>query len=66
MVDGHKIREMREAEDLTTTEFAEKICISQTAVSHIELGVKQPSVAVLKRVADCFGVTVDELLAAEK
>lgn len=66
MVDGDKIRELREAKGLTTVGFAEKVLISQTSVSQIENCVKQPSVAVLKRIADYFNVTVDKLIKKEQ
>lgn len=65
MVNGRKIRELREREGLSTVEFAEKVLVSQAMASYIETGIKQPSVAVLKRIADYFGLAVDDLLKEE-
>jgi|GEM_PF-1062550 len=62
MVNGRKIREMREAKGLSVTGLAEKVYISQTAMTHIELEVKPPSVIVLQRIAGVFGLAVDDLL----
>jgi len=62
LLDGNKIRILREARDLTTSEFAEAVGISQTMVSLMERGIKSPSIEVLKRVADYLGCKVDFLL----
>ena len=62
MVNSHKIRTLREKENLSAIEFAEKVMSSQAMISFIETGVKQPSVALLKRIADYFGCKVDDLI----
>ena len=62
LVDGAKIRRMREARGLTTVKFGEEIKASNTMVTHIELGIKPPSVSLLERIAAYFNVTVDYLL----
>ena len=62
MVDGRKIRMLRESENLTAIEFAEKVISTQAMISFIETGVKQPSVALLKRIADYFGRKVDDFI----
>ena len=65
MVDGLKIRALREVNKMTTYEFAEKVRISQTMTVQIEHGDKQPSVAVLKRIADFFGLSVNDFIKEE-
>ena len=62
MLDGNKLRRLREAQDLNITEFAEKIGASHTMVSLMERGLKQPGISLLQRMADYFGCTTDELL----
>jgi transcriptional regulator with XRE-family HTH domain len=62
MINGKKIRELREAEKLTVVEFAEKVYTSHSMIVHIENGVKKPSVDLLKRIADYFGLKMDELM----
>jgi transcriptional regulator with XRE-family HTH domain len=60
MVNYRKIKALRE-KNFKVAEFAEKIGISQAAQSYIELGYRNPSAEVLKRIADNLGVTVDAL-----
>ena len=62
MVNGRRIRELREAAGLTMVELAEKVYVSQTEISRVEMEVRSPSVALLKRIADYFDVPVDDLL----
>lgn len=61
-VNAAKIRELREKAGLTTYELADEVSASQTMISHIENEARQPTVALLKRIADFFKVTVDELI----
>ena len=65
MVDGTKIRNLRETLNLNTLEFADAVQISQTQLVHVETGVKQPSAALLKRIADFLKVSVDDLYKKE-
>ena len=65
MVNGKKIKKLREDAQLTTFELAEMVYTSQAMISSVELGIKSPSVALLKRIADKFGVIVDDLLVEE-
>jgi len=60
--DGNKIRTLREAQNLTTVEFAEAVGISQCMVSLMERGIKVPGIEAVKRIAEYFGCTVDFLL----
>jgi transcriptional regulator with XRE-family HTH domain len=62
VVNGHAIKNLREDRNLTTEMLADEVHVSQPTISRIEIGVKKPSVELLKRIADFFGVTVDELL----
>lgn len=59
---SNKIKELMEKNGMKQTELAEIAGVSQAFMSIIIRGYKTPSVAVLKRIADYFGVTVDYLL----
>jgi transcriptional regulator with XRE-family HTH domain len=59
------ITELRRSSGLTQAELATRLNYSDKAVSKWERGESIPDVAILKRIADLFGVTVDYLLAPE-
>jgi transcriptional regulator with XRE-family HTH domain len=61
---SHVIRQLREQRNLTQVELARKAKLTQGYVTMIETGVrKNPSLAILKRLAKALGVPVAELLA---
>ncbi len=53
---------LRQYNNLTQVELAEKLSYSDKAVSKWERGESIPDIAVLKKIADLFSVTVDYLL----
>jgi len=62
---GDKIRELREAFGFTQGQLAVGASVSQGYLSQLENGdVKNPSAAVLLRVAQAMGVEPDELFEA--
>jgi transcriptional regulator with XRE-family HTH domain len=58
---GERIRELREAMDLSLREFATKLGLSAAFVSDIELGRRYPSSKVLSDMAKILGTSVVEL-----
>ena len=62
---GKNIAELRSDRQLTQNKLAEILNYSDKAVSKWERGDAVPDIAVLKQLADYFGVTVDYLLRAE-
>lgn len=52
----------RKKAGLTQFEVAEKVGVNQTAVSFWENGKNFPRAAVLKKLADLYHCTVDDLL----
>ncbi len=62
---ANNITELRKAVPLTQAELAEKLNYSDKAISKWERGESIPDVAVLKQIADLFGVSVDYLLEEE-
>src|SRR3972149_7104703 len=62
---GDRIRELREESRLTQGSLANKASVSQGYLSQLENGdVKNPSAAVLLRVAQAMGVDANELFEA--
>ena len=59
------IAELRRAASLTQIELAERLNYSDKAVSKWERGESVPDIAVLKEIADMFGVRVDYLLTED-
>ncbi len=63
---GEKLQELRKSRGLTQEELAEALYVSRTAVSKWESGRGYPNIDSLKEISSYFGVTLDELLSAEK
>lgn len=53
---------LRKNAKLTQRELAEKVNIPKTNIGHYEIGITQPSIENLIKIADFFGVSVDYLL----
>lgn len=62
---ARNIVDLRRKNGMTQLELAKKLNYTDKAVSKWERGESIPDVAVLKTIADLFGVTVDYLLTAE-
>lgn len=59
---GNKVATLRKEKGLTQSELAEKLNISNKAVSRWETGEGYPEITILPSLAKELGVTVDELL----
>lgn len=57
-----KLKELRAKRNLTQQQVADHIGCSSVVYSRYENGIRQPSIEVILRLADLFGVTVDALL----
>ena len=57
-----RIREMREDRDLTQTQIADMLSMSQTGYSKYETGENDIPTRVLIALADFYGTSVDYLL----
>ncbi|MCU0340354.1 MAG: helix-turn-helix transcriptional regulator [Spirosomaceae bacterium] len=62
---GSKIRKIRELKDLTQSNVAATLDMSQTAYSKIERGESDVAYSTLKKIADVLGVDVVSLLTFE-
>lgn len=56
------LKEIRAKRNFTQQQVADHIGCSSVVYSRYESGTRQPSIEVLLRLADLFGVTVDHLL----
>ncbi len=63
---GSQFRARREAMGLTQKEVAEKLCVGQTMIAQVELGMKMPSVMLVKLAAELFGCTTDSLIFGDE
>lgn len=63
---GKFISSLRKEKNMTQASLGEKLGVSNRSVSKWENGDGMPDVALLKDLADLFGITVDELLSGEK
>ncbi len=62
---GKRIADVREQAALTQSGLAREMGISQSAVSQIEAGDRNPSYEMLRQIAKALGVSVPYLVGAE-
>src|SRR5215212_3578376 len=60
-----KLRVLRAREGLYLTDAAKKIGIGRDTLAALERGERRPAVPTLRKIADAYGVPVDELLEEE-
>lgn len=58
---GNAVKELRKKRGLTQGNFCEKIGITQSYLSQVEKGHKEPSIDVLKKIADALGTPMPVL-----
>lgn len=63
---GKFIKQLRAENNMTQKQLAEKLFITDKAVSKWERGLSMPDISLLGSLADIFGVTVSELLNGER
>jgi transcriptional regulator with XRE-family HTH domain len=59
---GKKLRQIREAEGLNQAQFAQKVSLTQAAISQFEDGKRIPSSKALQKIAIGLGMSIDVLL----
>lgn len=62
---GEMISSLRKEKGMTQLELAEKMGVTDKAVSKWERNLSFPDVSSLPRLAEIFGITVDELIQAK-
>ena len=63
---GNFIRQNRNAKKLTQKQLADKLCVTDRAVSRWERGVGTPDISLLVSLGEILGVSVNEILLGEK
>lgn len=63
---GEKIRRFREEQNMTQKDIAEILEVEPGTISKYETGMIEPNIESLKRLAETFNITVDELIKDEE
>ena len=66
MIFGEKLKSERKNKGWSQEELAEKLFVSRQSVSKWENGQNYPSIEILIKVSDLFGITIDELLRSDE
>ncbi len=64
-VTGAVIKELREKHNLTQSELAEKLNVSDKTISKWETGKGYPDITLLEPIAAAFGISVTELISGK-
>jgi methanogenic corrinoid protein MtbC1 len=59
---GNQVKKIRKERGLRQKDLAEILKVAQSTIANYEQGIRFPDEAMLRRLADIFGVTVDYLL----
>ena len=62
---GNRLAEIRKLNKLKQTELAEKLNVSQQVISNIERGVTTPDIELLKKIADIYSISLDQLVGRD-
>ena len=62
---GDRIKYLRKQANLTQSQLAERLNLSQATIASWENGTRRPDLDLLPVLAETFGVSVDELLGRE-
>lgn len=57
-----RIKELREARKLNQQGLAVELNVSQAMISKYELGISEPDICTIRKIAEFFGVSSDYLL----
>ena len=63
---GERIKKYREEYQMTQKDIAEILEVEPGTISKYETGMIEPNIESIKRLADTFGITIDELLKDEE
>lgn len=62
---AEKLKAERTKQGWTQDELAEKLFVSRQSVSKWEKGLNYPSIEMIIKISDLFGLTIDELLRSD-
>ena len=63
---GKFIAELRKEQNMTQSDLAEKLNISNRAVSKWETGKSMPDTGIMQELCSCLNISVNELLSGER
>ena len=63
---NEKIRKLREIQQWTQEEMAEKATLSKNGYANIERGESIPNIESLEKIANVFGIKVEELINSDE
>ncbi|MNO34371.1 HTH-type transcriptional regulator ImmR [compost metagenome] len=66
MIFAEKLKAERNKKGWSQEELAEKLFVSRQSVSKWENGQNYPSIEIIIKISDLFGVTIDELLRSDE
>lgn len=61
-MNGERLKALLDEKGIQQAELAENVGVSQAFISYLIKGLKQPSLVLLKRIADYLHVPIDELV----
>jgi transcriptional regulator with XRE-family HTH domain len=66
MIFSEKLKNERKNKGWSQEELAEKLFVSRQSVSKWETGQNYPSIVIIIKLSDLFGITIDELLRSDE
>ncbi|MCL2416145.1 MAG: helix-turn-helix transcriptional regulator [Defluviitaleaceae bacterium] len=60
MFNGAKLRKLRKEAGMSLEQLAQKVGCDHSFIGYIEIGHKQPGIALMARIADYFGIKMDD------
>ena len=63
---GNFIAKLRKEKNMTQQQLADKLSVTDRAVSNWENGRRLPEYSILKELCDILGISINELFAGEK
>lgn len=61
-MNGERLKALLDEKGIQQAELAENVGVSQAFISYLIKGLKQPSLVLIKRIADYLQVPIDELV----
>ena len=62
---GAFLQNERKARNISQAELAKAIGVSQVAIHYFESDKNEPRIGIIEKIADFYGITVDELIGHE-
>lgn len=62
---GNRLKELRKEKHLNQTELAQKIGVNQSTISQLEKGFRNPTPAIIKKLAIALDINREELVGKD-